>query len=177
MASNTVYPYGTGGQMPSGIPLINDLITGGADKALAAEQGVVLNNKIADLAQRLSQMMPEVEETGWFLVDGELNVAMRYDADGFDAAKVSDHFKSLVGGGYTLPVASPTSLGGVKVGSGLSIDASGVLSASGGGGGGNFIETVEDGFFIVDQSLNIGVYVDANGIHANNILEFQIVNM
>lgn len=42
MANNTIYPYGTGGQMPSGIPIVNDLITGGANKALSAEQGVVL---------------------------------------------------------------------------------------------------------------------------------------
>ena len=40
------------------------------------------------------------------------------------------------GGGYELPIASASTLGGVKVGEGLSIDAeSGVLSASGGGGG------------------------------------------
>lgn len=34
---------------------------------------------------------------------------------------------------YTLPIAAANTLGGVKVGSGLSIDANGVLSASGGG--------------------------------------------
>lgn len=40
------------------------------------------------------------------------------------------------GGSYTLPVASASTLGGVKVGSGLSIDSStGVLSATGVGGG------------------------------------------
>lgn len=35
------------------------------------------------------------------------------------------------GGSYTLPTASATQLGGVKVGNGLSIDSDGVLSASG----------------------------------------------
>ena len=41
------------------------------------------------------------------------------------------------GGGehYVLPIASAETLGGVKVGENLSIDATGVLSASGGGGG------------------------------------------
>ena len=39
------------------------------------------------------------------------------------------------GGGYTLPTASPTTLGGIKIGSGLSIDGNGVVTASGGGGG------------------------------------------
>ena len=39
------------------------------------------------------------------------------------------------GGGYTLPTASAGTLGGIKIGSGLSIDGSGVVTASGGGGG------------------------------------------
>ena len=37
------------------------------------------------------------------------------------------------GGGYVLPVASSSTLGGVKVGTNLSIDENGVLSATGGG--------------------------------------------
>lgn len=40
-----------------------------------------------------------------------------------------------------------------------------------------FLQTSEDGVFFVDESLNIGVYIDANGIHANNILEYQIINI
>ena len=42
------------------------------------------------------------------------------------------------GGGatYTLPIASATVLGGIKVGTGLTIAVDGTLSASGGGGGG-----------------------------------------
>lgn len=46
MANQTVYPYGTGGSLPSSIGIINDLTTGGADKALAAEQGKVLKTII-----------------------------------------------------------------------------------------------------------------------------------
>ncbi len=39
MANTTIYPYGTDGQLPSSIGIINDTTTGGADKALSAEQG------------------------------------------------------------------------------------------------------------------------------------------
>lgn len=39
MANSTIYPYGTGGKLPSGYPVINDFITGGADKSLSAEMG------------------------------------------------------------------------------------------------------------------------------------------
>lgn len=40
-----------------------------------------------------------------------------------------------------------------------------------------FIQVVQDGFYFVDSAMNIGIYIDANGIHANNILDYQIVNL
>tara|TARA_R110002012_G_scaffold169893_3_gene334032 strand:+ start:2008 stop:2949 length:942 start_codon:yes stop_codon:yes gene_type:complete len=43
---------------------------------------------------------------------------------------------------YALPNASASVLGGIKVGNNLSIDANGVLSASGGGGGGGAVDSV-----------------------------------
>ena len=46
MANQTVYPYGTGGSLPSSVGIINDCTTGGADKALAAQQGVVLKEEL-----------------------------------------------------------------------------------------------------------------------------------
>lgn len=42
MAKSTVYPYGTDGQLPSSIGLVNDLKTGGVDKALTAEQWKII---------------------------------------------------------------------------------------------------------------------------------------
>ena len=48
MANTTVYPYGTGGSLPSSVGIINDLTTGGADKALSAEQGKVLKEELDD---------------------------------------------------------------------------------------------------------------------------------
>lgn len=50
MANQTVYPYGTGGSLPSSIGIINDLVTGGADKALSAEQGKVINDRFIKIA-------------------------------------------------------------------------------------------------------------------------------
>lgn len=46
MANTTVYPYGTGGSLPSSVGIINDLTTGGADKVLSAEMGKTLNEMI-----------------------------------------------------------------------------------------------------------------------------------
>ena len=39
MANQTVYPFGTDGSLPASVGIINDLKTGGADKALSAEMG------------------------------------------------------------------------------------------------------------------------------------------
>ena len=44
MANQTVYPYGTNGELPSSIGIINDTTTGGADKALSAQQGKVIGD-------------------------------------------------------------------------------------------------------------------------------------
>lgn len=57
------------------------------------------------------------------------------------------NFANLGGGGggeYTLPVATDSRLGGIKVGEGLSINASGVLSAEGGSGSSDVLLPVEE---------------------------------
>ena len=46
MSNKTVYPYGTGGGLPSSVGIINDLTTGGANKALSAQQGVVIGDAL-----------------------------------------------------------------------------------------------------------------------------------
>ena len=48
---------------------------------------------------------------------------------------VSKYKNGNGGGGYVLPVASQSTLGGVKIGSGISIDSGGTISAEGGGSG------------------------------------------
>lgn len=61
-------------------------------------QEITANMVKAALNSVVDMLFPQVSEDGWHLVDEALNVAMKYDADGLDAAKVSDHFKSLLGG-------------------------------------------------------------------------------
>ena len=50
MASTTIYPYGTEGHTPANLGIINDVYTGGADKALSAEQGKSINQQINDFS-------------------------------------------------------------------------------------------------------------------------------
>lgn len=49
MANQTVYPYGTGGSLPSSIGIVNDFTTGGSDKALSAEKGKDLGQAVFDI--------------------------------------------------------------------------------------------------------------------------------
>jgi hypothetical protein len=56
MARNTVYPFGIGGQLPSGITIVNDLTTGGADKALSAEQGKIIGEELYGSNRELVDM-------------------------------------------------------------------------------------------------------------------------
>lgn len=84
---------------------------------------------------------------------------------------------------YSLPIASGNTLGGIKVGSGLSITSGGVLSATGGGGSGSLTsiyydfanDTSADGqgtiyIFNADSTRLYNVDImwgDANGIMSN----------
>lgn len=71
----------------------------------------------------------------------------------------SEYTEGSGGGAVALPVASSSTLGGIKVGSGLSIESDGTLSATGGGGGTAGVQ-VEDLF---DYNLTNGTYSDSTG--------------
>ena len=61
MANTTIYPYGTNGQLPSSIGVINDLTTGGADKALSAEMGKDIKDNYLDALDEITT--PQTTET------------------------------------------------------------------------------------------------------------------
>ena len=48
MSNITIQPYGTGAVPSTNVGIVNDLVTGGADKALAAQQGVVIGSYLFD---------------------------------------------------------------------------------------------------------------------------------
>jgi len=65
----------------------------------------------------------------------------------YDSATAKWVGSDTSGGGYTLPVGSATTLGGVKVGSGLTITATGILSTTGGDGSIAGINTTGTSYF------------------------------
>lgn len=92
--------------------------------------------------------MSLINEDGFHIVDENLNVGMKYNENGLDISKASSHFIEVL------------KASGINVDNIISSYAS---------------LTNEDGFFIIDEELNIGVKVDNNGIHAKNILEYEII--
>lgn len=89
----------------------------------------------------------------------------------------NDQWYEKEAGGGELPIASADTLGGVKVGDGLSITEAGVLSASGGGGGssafrvltaddlvdGSFkLWTLDSGVYVIPYMKNTLVYVTSS---------------
>ena len=67
--------------MPSGIPIVNDLTTGGADKALSAEMGKTL----AQMIETTGLQCAEVTQDGIFFVDNGLNIGAQIKSDGVNA--------------------------------------------------------------------------------------------
>lgn len=79
MANTTVYPYGTGGSLPSSIGIINDRKTGGADKAWSAEQGKLACQDIDKNTEDLFSMFSTdinrssyTEKVGWTILNTNL---------------------------------------------------------------------------------------------------------
>ena len=58
MANKTVYPYGQNGQLPSGYPIADDLVTNSAQQALSAKQGMVLNQEKVGFAENGLSRIP-----------------------------------------------------------------------------------------------------------------------
>lgn len=80
MANSTVYPFGPGGQLPSNIGIINDLVTGGVDKALSAQMGVEINQLLS-----LKLGFLNTVEEGLFFIDEELNIGAKITNEGLAA--------------------------------------------------------------------------------------------
>ena len=96
-----------------------------------------------DLSQ-LSQNFRKVSEQGFFISDESGNVVAKYNDDGFDVAKVSEHFIELL------------------------------ITAGVGGFSGVIMNTIEPGFFIVDGSLNVAFSVTSAGVRGVGIVPYEI---
>lgn len=71
------------------------------------------------------------------------------------------------GGSYTLPIASEATLGGVKIGSGITIDGEGKISAQGGAGGAQNYQIVSDIEEVVDPQEGTIIYYKEEAVEHN----------
>lgn len=98
-----------------------------------------INNALDGIKDGTTEL-PYVKKAG-DTMSGALNMgsnkvsSVATPTDNADAATKKYVDDKVSGAEYKLPIAGPTKLGGVKVGSGLNITADGTLSATGGGGG------------------------------------------
>ena len=100
MANKTVYPYGTNGSLPASVGIINDMTTGGADKALSAEQGKIIGGKIEvydDMVDDLYGVEREIEETVDFSSASLFKISM--DAGTFYYRTTSVNYRA-----YLIPI-------------------------------------------------------------------------
>ena len=118
MANTTVYPYGTGGSLPSSIGIINDLSTGGADKALSAEMGKVLGADVEDIQSDLEQIADINTET-IVITKAELKADYVYledkilkAEDAVSRGTIDSVLKGSITGGYVfkIPVSFPSTV-------------------------------------------------------------------
>ncbi len=107
---------------------------------------VALNNGIATITGLLDNIA--ISDTGTnignvtkfdfrgfeLILDGDTLQVVAPDLTALATKTYVDSALANIGGGYTLPVASGNTLGGIKLGTGLSIDGNGVVSVNGGTG-------------------------------------------
>ena len=101
MANQTIYPYGTGGSLPDGYPIVNDLVTGGADKALSAEMGKYMKALVESYESRLDGL----EESGAVLMNmsGKTLVISRITDPIVLAGDLTRTELNAVAGGSSIP--------------------------------------------------------------------------
>ena len=100
MANTTIYPYGTNGQLPSSVGVINDLATGGTENALSAEMG----KDIGDYILSNGNPYPEIEQGG-LQADGTLlpstNAYHRKRVRTKDFVQLKGAYTIRINSGYT----------------------------------------------------------------------------
>lgn len=95
-----------------------------------AEAATENANTQADRAKEFSDNPPKIQDNFWYIWDEATDTYVNTNVQ----AKGEKGDQGLPGESYTLPIASSTTLGGIKVGAGLQINAeTGVLNATGGG--------------------------------------------
>lgn len=158
---------------------------GGDDPAASTVAQVAKNTQqLGEIALKFTKQIAQIREwlntieQGCFAIaDGDGNVALKLDSNGFDVAKLSKHLTDLIkqidGIGLQLGETHDTAFSGDK-GKKLAEDVDALKKQ-----GGSKLQqstVLEDGLFFIDSKLNIGACINASGIHAINIPELKYLD-
>ncbi len=111
-------------------------------------------SKLNAIVNEIRPLVQSITEEGFNVTDAEGNVGMKYDAEGLDAAKLSDHMQELV---KSIP--------------GIGAGAAGTTYE-------NLVQVSEDGFYVTDAEGNIGLGMNASGetLGGGGEVEYEVVS-
>lgn len=135
----------------------------------AGSNNLVTSGAMANVKTK-TDYLHYVNENGLFVADENGNVAMMYNENGLDVAKLSNHLQSLVKlipGWLKLGETSTTAFAGDK-GKELEDSLAELITKLG------IVDTMEDGLHFTDEDLYVCASIDKQGFHAVNILEYEI---
>lgn len=121
------------GVLNNSISVIDNLESESTTNALSANQGKILKGYITDndtMITTLQEDVIKVEDDITKIKSNYIPVSQKGNPNGVATLDNNALLKDT-----QLPIASPTRLGGIKIGENLNITADGVLSATGGGSG------------------------------------------
>ncbi len=154
---------------PSGHEPDTLLFTGGVYQAQDQYSVSVITDVLENKTGHLHIQSPNAADNGTtyyaLTMLSEIPPTRLLTRDEFNLWKSTFSGSGTGGTTYTLPIASASTLGGVKVGSGLAIDASGVLTANTGGTGGTpYTLPPATTTSLGGVQVGAGLSVDANGV-------------
>jgi hypothetical protein len=130
----------------------NGAVRGTATALDFAGPAVSINNGVATVTGLLDSIA--VSHSGTALGD-----VRAFNFEGFTTTVSGDVVTVALDQVYTLPTASATALGGIKIGQGLSIDANGVVSAAQ-----QYVLPVANANTLGGVRIGTGLQVDSNGV-------------
>ncbi len=127
---------------------------------------------ISTLKEPLAEIAARLTDEGFYITDADGYIAIKYDNDGLDAAKLSEHLQMLIkdidGLGLTIGDSEGTAFEGSK-GAALQGDVTTLKNKV--AKLGSIASTTNEGYFVIDEEGNVGLMYNANGLDAAKLSE------
>ena len=115
----------------------------------------------------LAEIAAKLTNEGFYVTDADGYIAVKYDNDGFDAVKLSEHLQTLIkdidGLGLAIGETDGTAFEGSK-GAALQGDVTTLKNKV--AKLGNIASVTNEGYFVIDEDGNVGLMYNAKGLDA-----------